>query len=151
MKNVLKEKSGITLIALVITIIVFLILAGVSIAILTGDNGILTQAGEAKEANIIGEEKERISLAMQSLKMEKERKNLSSEITAEELQNQLIDDGAKNVTVENGENNNLVVNYEDSKNSYLVYQDGKIEENGEVEEGRTTRKCSKRLGSNEKD
>ena len=102
---------------------------------LTGDNGILTQAGEAKEANIIGEEKERISLAMQSLKMEKERKNLSSEITAEELQNQLIDDGAKNVTVENEENNNLVVNYEDSKNSYLVYQDGKIEENGEVEEG----------------
>ena len=102
---------------------------------LTGENGILTQAGEAKEANIIGEEKERISLAMQSLKMEKERKNLSSEITAEELQNQLIDDGAKNVTVENEENNNLVVNYEDSKNSYLVYQDGKIEENGEVEEG----------------
>lgn len=40
-KNVLKEKKGITLIALVITIIVLLILAGVSIAMLTGDNGIL--------------------------------------------------------------------------------------------------------------
>lgn len=36
-----KENRGITLIALVITIIVLLILAGVSIATLTGDNGIL--------------------------------------------------------------------------------------------------------------
>ena len=37
-----------------------LILAGVSIAMLTGDNGILTQATEAKEKNTIGEEEERI-------------------------------------------------------------------------------------------
>ena len=44
-----KEAKGITLIALVITIIVLLILAGVTIATLTGDNGILTQAGNAKE------------------------------------------------------------------------------------------------------
>ena len=40
--------SGITLIALVITIIVLLILAGITIATLTGDNGILTRANEAK-------------------------------------------------------------------------------------------------------
>ena len=43
-----KTNKGITLIALVITIIVLLILAGVSIAMLTGDNGILTQAQNAK-------------------------------------------------------------------------------------------------------
>ena len=49
MKKKLKEKRGITLIALVITIIVLLILAGVSIAMLTGDNGILQQANNAKE------------------------------------------------------------------------------------------------------
>ena len=45
----LKESKGITLIALVITIIVLLILAGVSIAMLTGENGILSQAAKAKE------------------------------------------------------------------------------------------------------
>ena len=45
----LKENKGITLIALVITIIVLPILAGVSIATLTGENGILTQANRAKE------------------------------------------------------------------------------------------------------
>ena len=43
-----KSSKGITLIALVITIIVLLILAGVSIAMLTGENGILTQAQRAK-------------------------------------------------------------------------------------------------------
>ena len=44
-----KEKKGITLIALVITIIVLLILAAVTIGALTGDNGILTRASESKE------------------------------------------------------------------------------------------------------
>ena len=48
MKENLKGKKGITLIALVITIIVLLILAGVSIAMLTGENGILAQAQKAK-------------------------------------------------------------------------------------------------------
>ena len=48
MKVNLKKNKGITLIALVITIIVLLILAGVSIATLTGQNGILTQAQNAK-------------------------------------------------------------------------------------------------------
>ena len=43
-----RKNKGITLIALVITIIVLLILAGVSIAMLTGQNGILTQAQKAK-------------------------------------------------------------------------------------------------------
>ena len=43
-----QQENGITLIALVITIIVLLILAGVSIAMLTGENGILTQAQRAK-------------------------------------------------------------------------------------------------------
>ena len=45
-----KNMKGITLIALVITIIVLLILAGVSIAMLTGQNGILTQAQNSKRA-----------------------------------------------------------------------------------------------------
>ena len=47
----LKGKKGITLIALVITIIVLLILAGVTIATLTGDNGLLQKATGAKQAN----------------------------------------------------------------------------------------------------
>lgn len=50
-----KEQKGVTLIALVITIIVLLILAGVSIAFLTGDNGIITKSTKASaETNIAG-------------------------------------------------------------------------------------------------
>ena len=44
----MRETKGITLIALVITIIVLLILAGVAISMLSGENGILKQAAEAK-------------------------------------------------------------------------------------------------------
>ncbi len=58
-----RNSKGITLIALVITIIVLLILAGVSIAMLTGDNGILTQANSANENTKIANEKERVNLA----------------------------------------------------------------------------------------
>ena len=47
-KELQAKERGITLIALVITIIVLLILAGVSIAMLTGENGILSQAQRAK-------------------------------------------------------------------------------------------------------
>ena len=49
MNKTKKNTRGITLIALVITIIVLLILAGVTIAALSGDNGILTRAKEAKK------------------------------------------------------------------------------------------------------
>ena len=49
MRNFMKQGKAITLIALVITIIVLLILAGVTIATLTGDNGLLQKATDAKQ------------------------------------------------------------------------------------------------------
>ena len=50
----MKNNKGITLIALVVTIIVLLILAGVSIAMLTGQNGILKRARDARENSAAG-------------------------------------------------------------------------------------------------
>lgn len=70
------NRNGITLIALVITIIVLLILAGVTIATLTGDNGIIAKAQRAKEETEIGAEKELISLAILSTKTTKPEGNL---------------------------------------------------------------------------
>ena len=58
-----KRQKGITLIALVITIIVLLILAAVSIATLTGENGILTKANKAKEETEKASEEEQRQLA----------------------------------------------------------------------------------------
>ena len=67
MKNLKKElkysKKGITLIALVVTIIVLLILAGVTIATLIGNNGLLTRAQEAKNKTEQAEKDEKTNLA----------------------------------------------------------------------------------------
>ena len=62
--NPKEAQKGITLIALVITIIVLLILAGVSIAMLTGQNGILTQANNAKNETELASAKEKVELAV---------------------------------------------------------------------------------------
>ena len=58
----MKNQKGITLIALVITIIVLLILAGISIAMLAGNNGVLTKASDSKIVNLLGEKKDAINL-----------------------------------------------------------------------------------------
>ena len=62
--NPKEAQKGITLIALVITIIVLLILAGVSIAMLTGQNGILTQAQNAKTTTENKSAEEKVKLAV---------------------------------------------------------------------------------------
>ena len=61
-KKSLKASNGITLIALVITIIVLLILAGISISMLSGDNGILQRATDAKTQTEQAELKEQKQL-----------------------------------------------------------------------------------------
>ena len=71
MKTKIKnDMKGITLIALVITIIVLLILAGVSIATLTGQNGILTQSQNAKEQTENSNNWEQVKLAVTAGKLE---------------------------------------------------------------------------------
>ena len=60
----MKNNKGITLIALVITIIVLLILAGVSIAMLTGQNGILTRANDSQIATTDAEVIEKVNMEL---------------------------------------------------------------------------------------
>ena len=61
MQKINKQK-GITLIALVVTIIVLLILAGISIATLTGENGLITKTSSAKEKTKQAEVEERVKI-----------------------------------------------------------------------------------------
>ena len=63
----MRNQKGITLIALVITIIVLLILAGVSIAMLTGQNGVLTRATEAQSDTEVAEVVERMNLELNAI------------------------------------------------------------------------------------
>ena len=60
----LRKEQGITLIALVVTIVVLLILAAISISVLTGENGIIKQSQQAKEDTEIAEEKEVLNLSV---------------------------------------------------------------------------------------
>lgn len=70
-KNQMKKQRGITLIALVITILIIVILAGVTINMTVGKNGIITRAVSAREDMKISEGKEKISLAL--LEMQTDR------------------------------------------------------------------------------
>ena len=112
------NSKGITLIALVITIIVLLILAGISIATLTGENGILTQASSAKNETKSKGLKEEIQLAVQSKNIADQayrNGNLEEELKRIE--------GATVTTVEDG-----TYCVERDGYSYTVYDNGKIEE-----------------------
>ena len=123
----MKKERGITLIALVITIIVLLILAGVSIAMLTGNNGILTQAQNASKQTEIGEEKEQIALAYNGAVLKKAEEG-GGTVTAEDLKEELQANGVTNVTVEDGENGSITVTFGESNRTYTVDADGKISE-----------------------
>jgi Tfp pilus assembly major pilin PilA len=65
-----KQQKGITLVALVITIIVLLILAGVSISLVVGQNGVLTRATSAVSSQKASSAKQAVSLAISSLETE---------------------------------------------------------------------------------
>ena len=83
--------NGITLIALVITIIVLLILAGVTIATLMGDNGILTKANDAKRETEIAEVKERAQLDIASWVADKMENGEDATVDTPDLVKSILD------------------------------------------------------------
>ena len=68
----LKNKNGVTLIALAVTIIIMLILAGVTISMLTGNSGITTNASKAKTKSYLADIKEEYELYLSEKRMEDE-------------------------------------------------------------------------------
>ena len=122
LKELKNSAKGITLIALVITIIVLLILAAVSIATLTGQNGILSRADESKTQTEIGEEEEAIRLAYNGVMAD----NLGDGVTAEQLENELQANGY-NATA-TGENPIVVTFGAPSNRVYEIDASGNIAE-----------------------
>ena len=93
--------KGITLIALIVTIIVLLILAGVTIATLTGDNGILTRASDAKIETVVATVKENLHLEQIEKAMDEE------EVTPETM----LAEGKVKRTVQQAEDENYYMYY----------------------------------------
>ena len=119
----IKRDSGITLIALVVTIIVLLILAGVSIAMLTGDNGILTQANKAKTETEYKGAEEKVKLAIMAARSQSERGTLDAEKLVTEVTTNY---GGQAETTAGGFPVTVTI---DGK-SFIVSEDGTIESAG---------------------
>ena len=127
-----KEAKGITLIALVITIIVLLILAGVTIATLTGDNGILGKANDAKTQTEQAKEDENLKIAIAGSYGTDGKLNLKD--LKDNLENQGIDYDKNNTgfpleVIVNGEkkkidaNGNIIESIQSLKTKGTVFKD----------------------------
>lgn len=127
-----KKEKGITLIALVITIVVLLILAGVSISMLAGENGIITQAQESELQTEIGKEKEELNLAVSSVKSNKIINNDTSPITDRELNQEFNNNNTKATAIQQGEDT-IEVTFESGR-KYIVNSDGSFNEQNVAEQ-----------------
>lgn len=94
----MKKSRGITLISLVITIIILLILSGISIAMLTGNSGILSKVSQAKEKTIEAQLKEEIEIAIIDIQMEEIKKGNST--TLEVLIKNKLENRLEDITTE---------------------------------------------------
>ena len=88
--NKKRNEMGITMVALVITIVVLLILAGVSINLVLGNNGIIAKAKEAKETYGLSSKKEKIGMAVQAC-MINDSKEIKLDDLKESIKNQVPD------------------------------------------------------------
>ena len=127
-----KQERGITLIALVVTIVVLLILAGVSISMLTGDNGIITQAQEAKNKNNHATVSENLKFKILDKYAEDKMMPADEELLAFLRENGYIDDNnVVNVEATTGEklstgngNDNNDIYYIKEGNLYYINKNG---------------------------
>ena len=122
-----RNEQGITLIALVITIIVLLILVGVSITMLTGENGILTQAKNASKRTEEATLEEKIKL-LATETIINEQIGKSGEMTAQELEDKLNEQG-ENVLVAQWDK--YIIFDLDENKEYRVTSNGEVEYFGE--------------------
>ena len=136
-----KREKGITLVALVITIVILLILAGIAIAALTGNNGLFSRAQQAKEETIKSQLKEEITMAIQEIQAEELPRG--NNVTLETLADGQLESKLKDITValENDEINGEYKDYEYTIDSNLnVTINGaatgvRIKGNAEVQSG----------------
>ena len=124
-----KKNRGITLISLIVTIIVLLILAGISIAILNGDSGIIKKSKEAKEQTEISEEKEVVDRAT----VQAMGNNKKGDLIENELQEQLdkIASSGKTEVTDTGEEFEIL--FKESNRCYTVDKEGNILEQQIIE------------------
>ena len=123
-KKTLKRNKGITLIALVVTIIVLLILSGIAIMMLTGQNGILNRASEARDMTGTAQEEEQVKLLAMEVTTQtfNIHDNLTQDILDKAIKNQFGKDGGEGEIISDGYN----VTVKKTGNVYQI-KDGVVE------------------------
>ena len=127
-KTKFEKNKGITLIALVVTIIVLLILAGISITMLIGQNGILNRAGEAKNANGVAQGEELIKVSVMDA-LTRGTGELTDENLKKALSSNLGTEG-KDYEIVGSEDCGWTVTIKENDKDYKISSTGKI---GEIE------------------
>ena len=131
-KEIIQTQKGITLIALAITIIVLLILAGVTIGAITGEDGIIKNALEAREKTEIANEKEIVEEAVLNAMKNNKRGNIVRDELQEELDK--ITGEGKTIVTEDTEGQGYFVKFVSSQRIYKVSLDGDVTYLGEETE-----------------
>ena len=126
MKKIINNK-GITLVALVITIVILLVLAGIAISSLTGENGLFARAKQAKEKTVEGQLREEIVMAIQDIQAEELPKG--NKVTLETLVDGQLESKLKDITAEL-EGNEINGEYKDYE--YTIDSNLNVTINGEV-------------------
>ena len=119
----LKTKNGITLIALIITIIVLLILAGTTISLIVGDNGILQKSQTAKLNTEIGQEKEFVGIAYSGAKTKKVAQGDYTSVKGIELDAELQANG---VDARAEGDDPIIVTFNISRRQYIIDGTGNV-------------------------
>ena len=129
-KELKLKNKGITLIALVVTVVVTIIIAMISIA-LTGDSSIIENAGKAKEDTEIAEEKEILTTSAVQAAGKDTLGNVTEDKLEEELSNNI---GERDVAYKLTGTGPFVVTYLDSERSYIIDENGNVSEYVDIAE-----------------
>lgn len=137
----MKNIKGITLIVLVITIIILLILAGVTISLLTGENGILNKATKAVNENDKQTEKEISNLKIADSQIEKyiDEKNTSGETSQDTETIANLKAQIESLKSELSKSNTVTATEDKILKNYTAYKNGNIitgtmQDNGTISE-----------------
>ena len=115
--------KGITLVALVITIIVLLLLAGIAIASLGGENGIFAKVKQAKKANIESEMKEQLTMGLQELQIAKQGNATLDDVTQDWANEAILSDYSPVLQEDASLNGKLIIMTKDNvKGKFLIGQ-----------------------------
>ena len=123
-KELQAKERGIILIALVITIIILLILAGITIGLVTGDNGILAQASKAQEKTTQAQEEESIKLAIMASSIEENGYQKFTEENLQKVINEQFGDGKAKVY--SNEKDTFSVIFQNKDSAYRIESNGDI-------------------------